>query len=147
MPRVVVIAEKPSVGKELAKVLGCRERGDGFVSNDKYIVTWAVGHLVALSMPNEIDAKYQKWDKKDLPILPESIPLKVITASRKQYEVVKKLMNDKDTASLICATDAGREGELIFRYIYIMAKCKKSFQRLWISSLTEQAIRDGFRDL
>ena len=110
---------------------------------DRYIVTWAVGHLVTLKEPNELDPKYEKWSFSTLPILPETIPLKVISTTKSQYSKVKKLINDKETDSLICATDAGREGELIFRYIYEMAGCKKPFQRLWISSMTDEAINEG----
>ena len=141
MGKIVVVAEKPSVGRDIARVLGCRTGGDGCLIGDRYIVTWAVGHLVTLKEPDELDPKYEKWSFSTLPILPETIPLKV------QYSKVKKLINDKETDSLICATDAGREGELIFRYIYEMAGCKKPFQRLWISSMTDEAINEGFRDI
>ena len=147
MGKIVVVAEKPSVGRDIARVLGCRTGGDGCMVGDQYIVTWAVGHLVTLMEPNELDPKYEKWSFATLPILPETIPLKVISATRDQYSKVKKLINGKETDSLICATDAGREGELIFRYIYEKAGCKKSFQRLWISSMTDEAISEGFRDI
>ena len=147
MGRIVVVAEKPSVGRDIARVLGCKTRGDGCLIGDTYTVTWAVGHLVALMEPNELDPKYEKWSFSTLPILPETIPLKVISATRDQYGKVKKLINDKETDSLICATDAGREGELIFRYIYEKAGCKKPFSRLWISSMTDEAITEGFRDI
>ena len=147
MGRIVVIAEKPSVGRDLARVLGCRERGEGCLIGDGYLVTWAVGHLVTLSEPDEIDEKYKKWSFATLPILPEEIPLKVISGTKKQYDIVKKIINDKETDSLICATDAGREGELIFRYLYTKAGCKKPFSRLWISSMTDEAIREGFKNI
>ena len=147
MGKIVVVAEKPSVGRDIARVLGCRTGGDGCLIGDRYIVTWAVGHLVTLVEPNELDPKYEKWSFATLPILPETIPLKVITGTKDQYGKVKKLINDKETDSLICATDAGREGELIFRYIYEKAGCKKPFQRLWISSMTDEAISEGFRDI
>ena len=147
MSHIVVVAEKPSVGMSIAKVLGCRQREDGYISNDKYIVTWAIGHLCELQDPGEIDEKYKKWDFATLPILPENIPLKVNADARKQYKIVEKLLNAADTSSVVCATDAGREGELIFRYIYIMSRCKKDFKRLWISSMTDQAIREGFNSL
>ncbi len=147
MGKIVVVAEKPSVGRDIARVLGCRTGGDGCLVGDKYIVTWAVGHLVTLMEPNELDAKYERWSFDTLPILPETIPLKVISKTKDQYGKVKKLINDKETDSLICATDAGREGELIFRYIYEKAGCKKPFQRLWISSMTDEAILEGFRDI
>ena len=145
MGRIVILAEKPSVGRDIARVLGCRERGDGCLYNETHLVTWAVGHLVTLQEPDELDERYKKWRAADLPILPESIPLKVIRSSSDQYRKVKALINAPETDSLICATDAGREGELIFRYIYTMAKCRKPFQRLWISSMTDEAIREGFR--
>ncbi len=147
MGRIVVVAEKPSVGRDIARVLGCGNRGDGCLAGEKYLVTWAVGHLVTLSEPDEIDEKYQKWSYATLPILPDNIPLKVISATRKQFSIVKKLINDTETDSLICATDAGREGELIFRYIYEKSGCKKPFARLWISSMTDEAIREGFRNI
>ena len=147
MGKIVVVAEKPSVGRDIARVLGCRTGGDGCLIGDQYIVTWAVGHLVTLVEPDELDPKYEKWSFATLPILPENIPLKVISATRDQFGKVKKLINDKETDSLICATDAGREGELIFRYIYEKAGCKKPFQRLWISSMTDEAITEGFRNI
>ena len=147
MGRIVVIAEKPSVGRDIARVLGCRERGDGCLIGEKYTVTWAVGHLVTLMEPDELDEKYKKWSFATLPILPQEIPLKVIRNTSSQFSVIKKLINDRDTDSLICATDAGREGELIFRYIYEKAGCKKPFDRLWISSMTDEAISEGFRTI
>ena len=147
MGKIVVLAEKPSVGRDIARVIGCRTKGDGCLIGEQYIVTWAVGHLVTLAEPDEMDEKYKKWSFSTLPILPEEIPLKVIYGTRSQFSIVKKLINDKETDSLICATDAGREGELIFRYIYEKAGCKKPFQRLWISSMTDEAIREGFREI
>lgn len=147
MGKIVVVAEKPSVGRDIARVLGCRTGGDGCLIGDRYIVTWAVGHLVTLMEPNELDPKYEKWSFATLPILPETIPLKVISQTKDQFSKVKKLINSQETDSLICATDAGREGELIFRYIYEKAQCQKPFQRLWISSMTDEAITEGFRDI
>lgn len=148
MGRIVIVAEKPSVGRSIAKVIGCRDQEEGSLSNSRYIVTWAVGHLVTLQEPDEMDPeKYKTWKMDALPILPDTIPLKVIRETSSQFKIVSKLINDKDTDSLVCATDAGREGELIFRYIYIQAKCKKPFKRLWISSLTDEAIRDGMNHL
>ncbi len=144
---IVVVAEKPSVGRDIAKVLGCRDRGEGFLKGENYLVTWAVGHLVTLCEPDEIDEKYKKWRMEDLPMLPSDIPTKVISKTKAQFSIVKKLMNDQDTEKLICATDAGREGELIFRLIYNQAKCKKPVDRLWISSMTDEAIREGFANL
>ena len=147
MGKIVVVAEKPSVGRDIARVLGCRTGGDGCLIGENHIVTWAVGHLVTLVEPDELDPKYKKWSFDTLPIIPETIPLKVISGTKDQYSKVKKLINDKETDSLICATDAGREGELIFRYIYEKAGCTKPFQRLWISSMTDEAITEGFREL
>ncbi len=144
---IVVVAEKPSVGRDIARVLGCRERGDGCLKGGEYLVTWAMGHLVSLCEPDEMDEKYKRWRMEDLPMLPEEIPLKVLPKTRKQYQLVKKYINDPAADSLICATDAGREGELIFRLIYQEAGCKKPVQRLWISSMTDAAIREGFAAL
>ena len=147
MGKIVVLAEKPSVGRDIARVIGCGTKGDGCLIGNEYIVTWAVGHLVTLAEPDEMDEKYKRWSFTTLPILPETIPLKVIPQTKSQFSIVKKLINDKETDSLICATDAGREGELIFRYIYEKAGCKKPFRRLWISSMTDEAIREGFREI
>jgi len=144
---IVIVAEKPSVGRDIARVLGCRQSGEGCIAGEKYTVTWAVGHLVTLSEPDEIDEKYKKWRTEDLPILPDVIPTKVISKTKKQFGVIKKLINAPDTERVICATDAGREGELIFHYIYDQAKCKKPVDRLWISSMTDEAIREGFEQI
>ena len=141
---IVIVAEKPSVGRDIARVLGCRQNGDGCIVGERYTVTWAIGHLVTLCEPDEIDEKYKKWRMEELPILPDNIPTKVISKTKKQFSVIKKLINDKDTERVICATDAGREGELIFHYIYDQAKCKKPIDRLWISSMTDEAIKEGF---
>ena len=143
----VIVAEKPSVGRDIARVLGANRPGDGCLSGNNYIVTWALGHLVSLMEPDELDERYRRWRMADLPILPADIPLKVLPATRSQFAIVKKLMNDKDTGEIVCATDAAREGELIFRYIYRMAGCKKPVRRLWISSMTDAAIRKGFAEL
>ncbi|HHU01899.1 MAG TPA: DNA topoisomerase 3 [Christensenellaceae bacterium] len=144
---IVVIAEKPSVARSIANVLGCKNKAEGYLYSDKYAVTWALGHLVSLCEPQEIDEKYKKWRMEDLPISVDRIPTKVIAKTRKQYNIVKKLLNDKTTESVICATDAGREGELIFRFIYEKSACKKLATRLWISSLTDSAIKEGFNSL
>ncbi|MBE5777224.1 MAG: DNA topoisomerase III [Clostridiales bacterium] len=143
----LVVAEKPSVGRDIARVLDCRERGEGFVKNDQYVITWAVGHLVSLCEPDEMDENYKKWRMETLPMLPEHIPTKVLPKTKKQFTVIKKWLNDKSIDSVICATDAGREGELIFRLIYEQAGCKKPVERLWISSMTDEAIREGFDTL
>jgi len=143
----LIVAEKPSVARDIARVLGLRGGQEGYIEGEDYIVTWALGHLVTLCEPDEMDESYKKWRWADLPLLPDEIPLKVLPKTRSQYSVVKKLMNSKEFSSIICATDSAREGELIFRYIYQMAKCKKSVERLWISSMTDQAIRQGFANL
>ncbi len=147
MGKVLVIAEKPSVGRDIAKVLQCNKKGDGCLIGESYIVSWAIGHLISLCDAEEYDSKYKKWKMDTLPIIPEKIKLKPIKQTVSQYKILKNLMNSKDIDSLICATDSGREGELIFRYIYDYAKCKKPFQRLWISSMTDEAIKDGFANL
>ena len=144
---IVIVAEKPSVGRDIARVLGCRQSGEGCIVGEQYTVTWALGHLVTLCEPDEIDEKYKKWRMDDLPMLPEVLPTKIIGKTRKQFTVVKKLINDPATERVVCATDAGREGELIFYYIYEQAKCKKPVDRLWISSMTDEAIREGFDTL
>ncbi len=143
----LVVAEKPSVARDIARVLGATRRGEGFLSGGDWVVTWAVGHLVTLKEPEEIDERYKRWRKDDLPILPDEIPLKVIPKTRPQYKVVKALMNDAATERIVCATDSGREGELIFRYIYEVASCKRPVDRLWISSMTDEAIKEGFAAL
>jgi DNA topoisomerase-3 len=147
MGKILVIAEKPSVAQDIAKVLGFNVKGEGCFIGDKYIITWAIGHLITLCEPDEYDPKYKKWSFDTLPIIPEKMKLKPNPKTKKQYDIVKKLMQSDDVDSLICATDSGREGELIFRYIYEHAKCKKPFQRLWISSMTDTAIKEGFANL
>ncbi len=139
---ILVVAEKPSVARDIARVLKCRKT-EGWFESTTHRVTWALGHLVTFKDPDEIDERYKKWRKDDLPILPDNIGTKIISKTRSQFSIVKKLMLDKETDSLICATDAGREGELIFRLIYDQARCKKPVQRLWISSLTDAAIKEG----
>lgn len=147
MGKILIVAEKPSVARDIARVLGVNGRGEGCISGEKYIVTWAIGHLVSLKEPEELDERFKRWRAADLPILPDKMELKVLPKTRSQFSILKKLMNSKETDSLICATDSGREGELIFRYIYDMAGCKKPFERLWISSMTDEAIRAGFESL
>ncbi|MBQ6374650.1 MAG: DNA topoisomerase 3 [Clostridia bacterium] len=147
MSKKLIVAEKPSVARDIARVLGVRGRGEGYLSGDDYIVTWAIGHLVSLCEPGEVDPEWKKWNMAQLPILPDEIPLKVLPKTKDQFATVKKLMKDKDVASIICATDSAREGELIFRYIYRMAGCQKPVERLWISSMTDAAIRQGFAEL
>ena len=143
----LVVAEKPSVARDIARVLGAREKGEGCLVGGGYAVTWALGHLVTLKEPEELDEKYKRWRAQDLPILPERMETKVIKKTRSQFLAVKKLMNDKETKDIVCATDSGREGELIFRYIYEQAGCSKPVSRLWISSMTDEAIRAGFEAL
>ena len=147
MGKVLVIAEKPSVARDIAAVLKCGEKGDGFIGGENYIVRWAVGHLVTLCEPDDYDKSLKRWTAGSLPIIPEKMKLKAVRGSKKQLDTLKKLMNAKDTDSIICATDSGREGELIFRYIYEYNKCKKPFKRLWISSMTDAAIKEGFANL
>ena len=147
MTKKLIVAEKPSVGRDIARVLGVKGRGEGCLLGEEYVVTWAIGHLVSLCEPGETDARWVKWSMDDLPMLPERIPLKVLPGTKSQFAVVKKLMLDKQFDSLICATDSAREGELIFRYIYQMAGCKKPVERLWISSMTDAAIKQGFAQL
>jgi DNA topoisomerase-3 len=144
---IAVVAEKPSVGRDLANALGATRRGEGTLSGNGYVVTWAIGHLVGLAEPEGIRPEWKRWRREDLPMLPERWPLTVLEATRPQFEVVRRVLNAPDVESVICATDAGREGELIFRLIYEAAGCRRPVSRLWISSLTESAIREGLRRL
>lgn len=143
----LVIAEKPSVAQSIAKVIGADKREDGYLEGNGYIVSWCVGHLVELASPESYDEKYEKWRYEDLPILPSEWNYQIAEATRKQFGILKKLMEREDVTGLVEATDAGREGELIFRLVYNQAKCKKPFERLWISSMEDQAISDGFSNL
>ena len=143
----LVIAEKPSVGQAIAKVIGAYERHDGYMEGSGYIVSWCIGHLVGLAEPDAYDEKYRKWRREDLPILPEPFQKEVAADKKTQFAILKDLMMRNDVASLICATDAGREGELIFRLVYEQAGCRKPFERLWISSMEDSAIEEGFRNL
>lgn len=147
MGKTLVLAEKPSVARDLAGVLGARETGDGYFYNAQYIVTWAIGHLVTLAEPEAYDAAYRKWRFDTLPILPEKMKLEALPKTKGQLRVLRRLMNSKEVTDIICATDSGREGELIFRYLYEFTQCRKPFRRLWISSMTETAIREGFASL
>ncbi|MEY4509982.1 MAG: hypothetical protein RLZZ450_2104, partial [Pseudomonadota bacterium] len=144
---VVVVAEKPSVARDIARVLGARERGDGALRGNGYVVTWAIGHLVALAQPDQVDPRWKSWRFDTLPMLPAAWPLTVIEQTRSQFEIVRRLLRDRDTSEVVCATDAGREGELIFSYIAELAGVTKPIKRLWVSSLTDEAIREGFRRL
>lgn len=143
----LVLAEKPSVAQSLAKVLGANKRCDGYLEGNGYIVSWCVGHLVELSPPEAYDETYAKWRLADLPILPSTWKYQVSSSTKKQFGILKKLMKRDDVESLVCATDAGREGELIFRLVYHQAGCRKPFERLWIPSMEDQAIKDGFSHL
>ena len=143
----LVLAEKPSVAQSIAKVLGAAKREDGYLEGNGYVVSWCVGHLVELAQPEVYDAKYSKWAYADLPIFPMDWQYEVSAGTKKQFGILKKLMAREDVASLVCATDAGREGELIFRLVYQQAGCKKPVFRLWLSSMEENAIREGFAHL
>ncbi len=141
---MAVLAEKPSVARDIAKVLGANTRGDGYLHGNGYIVTWAIGHLASLAQPHEIHPQWKFWRRDTLPMLPKEWPLVVYEKTKDQFEVVRKILSSPRVGRVICATDAGREGELIFRYIYEAAGCNKPISRLWISSLTPEAIRKGF---
>ena len=143
----LVLAEKPSVAQSIAKVIGATKREDGYLEGNGYIVSWCVGHLVELAQPESYDSKYSKWSYNDLPIFPDSWQYQVSAATKKQFGILKKLMARKDVESLVCATDAGREGELIFRLVYHQCHCKKPIERLWISSMEDSAIQEGFAHL
>ncbi len=147
MGKQLVLAEKPSVARDIARVLGCKGKGDGCIIGDKYIITWALGHLVTLADPDAYDERYKKWEMDDLPMLPDKMKLVVIKQTSKQYRAVSALMKRPDVDSLVIATDAGREGELVARWIMTKAGCKKPAYRLWISSQTDKAIKDGFKNL
>lgn len=143
----LVITEKPSVAQSIAKVIGADKRCDGYLEGNGYVVSWCVGHLVELAEPGAYDERFDKWNINDLPIMPADWQYQVTAATRKQYKILKDLMQRDDVESLIEATDAGREGELIFRLVYNQAKCEKPFERLWISSMEDEAILEGFDNL
>ena len=142
-----VLAEKPAVARDIARVLGAGQKGDGCLRGNGWVVTWAIGHLVTLAQPHEINPEWRRWRRDHLPLLPREWPLVVSEETRAQFEAVARVINAPDVERVVCATDAGREGELIFRYIYEAAGCRKPVERLWISSLTAEAIREGFRKL
>mgnify|MGYP001847836986 FL=1 len=143
----MIVTEKPSVAMSYAKVLGVHGRQDGYLEGSGYIVSWCIGHLVELAPPSTYDEKYVKWNVADLPILPQRWQYLVSASTKKQFGILKKLMHRADVESIICATDAGREGELIFRLVYEQAGCKKPVSRLWLSSMEDNAIREGFANL
>src|SRR5689334_17632221 len=149
MPKTLVIAEKPSVGRDLARVLpGPFEKKEGYLESPEHVVTWAVGHLVQLAEPEEYDPKFKKWRMADLPIVPDRCKLVVRDErSKKQMTVVKRQLDNDDVDLVINACDAGREGELIFAYLYEKAGAKKPVQRLWLNSMTNDAMREGFANL
>ena len=144
---VAVVAEKPSVARDIARVLKATQQGQGYLHGNGYVVTWAIGHLVALPQPQDIRPEWRSWRRDLLPMLPHEWPLAPMENTKDQYEVVRKILTSPRIGQVVCATDAGREGELIFRYIYEAAGCDKPVRRLWISSLTPDAIRDGFAKL
>ncbi len=145
---IVVVAEKPSVARDIARVLGARKKAQGFLEGNGYVVTWALGHLVHFAEPDDYGPQWSgRWSRGQLPMIPEQWQLKTQRSTVKQFQVVKKLMNAAGSEQIVCATDAGREGENIFRLIYEHARCRKPYQRLWVSSLTDEAIGEGFRRL
>ena len=143
----LVIAEKPSVARDIARVLGCKNQTKNYIEGNKYIVTWGLGHLVTLADPEGYDKKYQSWKMEDLPMMPEHLKLVVIPQTRGQFQAIKNLIRRQDISQIVIATDAGREGELVARWILAKAGNKKPMQRLWISSVTDKAIREGFSHL
>ncbi|MDD2958753.1 MAG: DNA topoisomerase III [Lachnospiraceae bacterium] len=145
--KTLVIAEKPSVGRDIARVLGCSQKGNGMLEGREYVVTWALGHLVTLADPEDYDKKYVKWDMETLPMMPERMKLVVIPQTAKQFGVVKSQLYRKDVGDIVIATDAGREGELVARWILDKTECRKPIRRLWISSVTDKAIKEGFAHL
>ena len=147
MKHKLVIAEKPSVALSISKIIGANGKKDGYYEGNGYRVSWCVGHLIQMANPDSYDEKYAKWNIEDLPIIPSEYKYEVAKATKKQFTILKKLMNDKDIDSVINACDAGREGESIFRLVYNEAKCKKKMQRLWISSMEDSAIKEGFENL
>lgn len=147
MGKFLVLAEKPSVGRDIGRVLNCNKKGNGYLEGDKYIVTWALGHLVTLADPEMYNQKYKTWNLEDLPMLPKDTKLVVIKQTSKQFNIVKEQMLRKDVDSIIIATDAGREGELVARWIIEKSNVRKPIKRLWISSVTDKAIKEGFSKL
>lgn len=145
--KTLVLAEKPSVGRDIARVLHCQQKSDGYIEGKEYVVTWGLGHLVELQPPESYDGKYKEWKTEDLPIMPEKLYTAVIPQTKKQYKTVYGLLQRKDIKDIVIATDAGREGELVARWILQKAGCHKPCRRLWISSVTDKAIREGFAGL
>ena len=143
----LVIAEKPSVAKEIAAVLGANERKSGYYEGGGYLVSWCIGHLISFADAAAYNEQYRKWRYEDLPIVPQKWQYVVASGKEQQFAILKSLMHRSDVAEIVNACDSGREGELIFRFVYRMAGCKKPFQRLWISSMEDAAIKDGFAHL
>jgi len=143
----LVIAEKPSVAMSIAKVIGAKNKKDGYYEGNDYRVSWCVGHLVQMANPDSYDEKYKKWRIEDLPIIPKEYKYEIVNPTKKQFNILKKLMNSKEVDTIINACDAGREGEAIFRLVYMKANCKKKIERLWISSMEDSAIKEGFNNL
>ena len=143
----LVIAEKPSVAISIAKVIGATKKKDGYYEGNGYRVSWCVGHLIQMANPDSYDEKYAKWNMEDLPIVPSEYKYEVSKSTKKQFSILKKLLNDKEVENVVNACDAGREGESIFRLVYNQANCKKKMKRLWISSMEDSAIKDGFNNL
>lgn len=143
----LVIAEKPSVAMSIAKVIGAKNKKDGYYDGNYYRVSWCVGHLVQMANPDSYDEKYKKWRIEDLPIIPKEYKYEIVKSTKKQFNILKKLMNSKEVDTIINACDAGREGEAIFRLVYMKVNCKKKIERLWISSMEDSAIKEGFNNL
>ena len=143
----LVIAEKPSVAISIAKVINATNKKDGYYEGNGYIVSWCIGHLIQMVNLEEYDKKYKKWNISDLPIIPKEYKYEVSKTTKKQFNVLKKLMNDKKVDVIVNACDSGREGESIFRLVYNQTKCSKKMQRLWISSMENSAIKEGFNNL
>lgn len=143
----LVIAEKPSVAMSIAKIIGAKNKKDGYYEGNDYRVSWCVGHLVQMANPDSYDEKYKKWRIEDLPIIPKEYKYEIVNTTKKQFNILKKLMNSKEVDAVINACDAGREGEAIFRLVYMKANCKKKIERLWISSMEDSAIKEGFNNL
>ena len=145
---ILVIGEKPSVSRELAKVLGAEKKKNGYMEGSGYIVSWCFGHLVGLKFPDAYSEDWAaRWSFAQLPMIPKEWKFQISESSKQQFKILKDLMTSSEVTEIICATDADREGECIFRYVYDLVKCKKPVKRLWISSLEESAIKDGFHKL
>ena len=147
MGKILVLAEKPSVGRDIARVLKYNQDKEGYLEGKTYIVTWALGHLVTLAEPEDYDERYRTWSMEDLPMLPSPLKLTVIKKTAKQYHRIKKFLHRRDVQEVVLVTDAGRGGELVGRWILEMARVNKPLKRLWISSVTDRAIREGFQRL